>query len=146
MINSIGTIMTVMRKRLLRHQTLMLRTRTNKKIIVHETLSKNKSKDVSKLECNIVHKTSPQKNSADVPDNAITELKDEEHKEPSVTEKVTSYFNIFDCGRNLLDQLEVTYQRAFMATSAQDEYYKEMTKSLIKANIGGGKLCNEKIQ
>ena len=34
-----------------------------------------------------------------------------------------------------------------MATSAQDEYYKDMTKSLIKANIGsGGKICNEKIQ
>ena len=34
-----------------------------------------------------------------------------------------------------------------MATSAQDEYYKEMTKSLIKANIGSyGKIWNEKIQ
>ena len=33
-----------------------------------------------------------------------------------------------------------------MATSAQDEYYKDMTKSLIKANIEGGKLCNDKIQ
>ena len=64
-----------------------------------------------------------------------------------MTEKVTSYFNIFKCGRNLLDQLDVTYQRAFMATSAQDEYYKEMTKSLIKENIGSdGKICNEKIQ
>ena len=82
----------------------------------------------------------------DVPENAITELKDEEHKEPSVAEKVPSYFNIFECGRNLLDQLDVTYQRAFMATSAQDGYYKEMTKSLIKVNIEGGKLCNENIQ
>ena len=26
------------------------------------------------------------------------------------------------------------------------EYYKEMTKSLIKANNKGGKLCNEKIR
>ena len=34
-----------------------------------------------------------------------------------------------------------------MATSAQYEYYKERTKSLIKANIGSdGKICNEKIQ
>ena len=74
------------------------------------------------------------------------ELKDKEHKEPSVTEKVTSYFNIFECGRNLLDQLDVMYQRAFMATSAQDDYCMEMTKILIKANINGGKLCNEKIQ
>ena len=45
-----------------------------------------------------------------------------------------------------MDQLYVTYQRAFMATLAQDEYYIEMTKSLIKANIGSdGKICNEKI-
>ena len=46
-----------------------------------------------------------------------------------------------------MDQLDVMYQQAFMATSAQDEYYKEMTKSIIKANIGSdGKICNEKIQ
>ena len=96
----------------------------SKEIIVHETLSENKSKDVSESECNIVHKTLSQNNSADVPDNVITELKYDEHKEPSVTEKVTSYFNIFECGRNLLDQLDVTYQRAFMAISVQDGYYK----------------------
>ena len=62
-----------------------------------------------------------------------------------MTQKVTSYFNIFKCRRNLLDQLDVTYQRAFMATP-EYEYYKEMTKSLIKANNEGGKLCNENIQ
>ena len=62
-------------------------------------------------------------------------------------EKVTSYFKIFECGKNLFDQLDVTYQRAFMATAAQDEYYKEMTKSLIKANIRSDeKICNEKVQ
>ena len=34
-----------------------------------------------------------------------------------------------------------------MAPSSQDGYYKEMTKILIKANIGSdGKICNEKIQ
>ena len=33
-----------------------------------------------------------------------------------------------------------------MAISAQDEYYREMTKSLIKANIRSDrKICNEKI-
>ena len=91
-------------------------------------------------------KTLSQNNCIDVPYNGITELKKNEHKEPSVTEKVTSYFNIFECGINLLDPLDVTYQRAFMETSAQDEYYKEMTKSLIKANIGSdGKICNENI-
>ena len=114
--------------------------------MVHETLSKNKYKDVSKPECNIVHETLSQNNSADVQDNTITELKDKEHKEISATQKVTSYSNIFECGRDLLDQLDITYQQVFMATSEQDEYYKDMTKNLIKANIQGGKLCNEKIQ
>ena len=104
---------------------------------MHETLSKNKSMDVSKSECNIVHKTLSQKHSTDIPDNAITELKDKEHKEPLMTEKVTSYFNIFECGRNLLDQLDVMYQRTFMATSSQNKYYKEMKKSIIKANTEG---------
>ena len=102
----------------------------SKEIIVHENLSENKSKDVSESECNIFHKTLSQNNFADVPVNDVTELKDNEHKEPSVTEKLTSYFNIFECGKNLLDQIDVMYQRAFMATSAQDEYYKEMKKVL----------------
>ena len=63
-----------------------------------------------------------------------------------MTTKVTSYFNIFECGRNLLDQLDVTYQRASMATSSQDKYYRKMTKIIIKGNIkSDGKICNEKI-
>ena len=93
----------------------------SKEIIVRETLSENQYKDVNESECNIIHETLLQNNSADIPVNAITELKDNEHKETSVTEKLTSYFNIFKCDRNLLDQLDVTYKRAFMATSAQDE-------------------------
>ena len=110
----------------------------SKEIIVHETLSENNYKDVSEPEHNIVNRNLSQNNSGDVSGNTITELKDEEHKEPSVTQKVTGYFNIFECGRNLLDQLDVTHQPAFMATP-EDEYYKEMTKSLIKPNNEGGK-------
>ena len=55
--------------------------------------------------------------SSDVPTNVITELKYDEHIEPSVSDKKLSYFNIFECGRNLLYQLDVTYQRAFTASS-----------------------------
>ena len=112
----------------------------SKEIIVHEIFSENQSKDVSKPECNIFHKTLSQNNSADVPDNVITELKDNEHKEPSVTVKVTSYFNIFKCGRNLLDKLDITYQRAFMVSPvreayytspARERYYEQLITSLI---------------
>ena len=67
----------------------------SKEIIVHKNLSEDKSKGISKSECNIVHETLSQNNSVDVPDNVITELKDEDNKEPSVTHKVTSCFNIF---------------------------------------------------
>ena len=70
---------------------------------MHKTISENQSEDVSKSEYNIVHETLSQNNSADVPDNVSTELKDDEHKEPSVTGKVTSYFKIFECGRNILN-------------------------------------------
>ena len=106
---------------------------------MHETLSDNNSKDVSESECNIVNKTLSQKISVNVPENTITELKDNDNKEPSVNQKVTIYFNIFECERILLHQLKVTYKQAFLATP-EDEYYKEMAKSLIKVNNEGGKL------
>ena len=80
---------------------------------MHEPVSENISMDVSKSECNIVHETLSRNNSSDVPTNVITELKYDEHVEPSVTDKGSSYFNIFECGRNILYQLDVTYQREF---------------------------------
>ena len=40
----------------------------------------------------------------------------EDHIKPSANVKEASYFNIFECGRNLLDKLDVTYQRAFTAS------------------------------
>ena len=90
---------------------------------MHKTLSENQSKDVSKSQCIIVHKILLQNNSVDVTENVITELKDNEHNEPSVIGKGKSCFNIFECGRNILDQLDVTYQRSFMASPVQEEYY-----------------------
>ena len=62
---------------------------------MHEPLSDNLSMDVSESECNIVHETLLQKNSSDVATNVITEFKDDEHIEPSVNDKGSSYFNIF---------------------------------------------------
>ena len=91
---------------------------------MHEPVSDNLSMEVSESECNIVHKTLSQKNSSEVPTNVITELKYDEHIEPSVTDKGSSYFNILECGRNLLDQLDVTYQRAFTASPVQQGLYQ----------------------
>ena len=70
--------------------------------------------DVSESECNIAHETLLQNNSSDVPTTVITNLKDDDYIEPSVIDKGSSYFNIFEWSINLLDQLDVMYQRAFM--------------------------------
>ena len=83
-------------------------------------------------------------------------MKDDEHIEPSVIEKGTIYFNTFKCGRNLLNQLDVTYQRAFMATPVQEGYYQQspaceryydqLEKSLINSTIrSDGTINNDKL-
>ena len=59
--------------------------------------------DVSESECNIVNETLSQNNSSHIPTNVIKELNYDEHIEPSVSVKGASYFNIFECGRNILD-------------------------------------------
>ena len=83
-------------------------------------------------------------------------MKDDEHIEPSVIYKGSSYFNIFECGRNILDQLDVTYQRAFMATPVQERlyqpsparerYYDQIADSLIEANVqSNGNINHEEL-
>ena len=88
--------------------------------IVHEPFDKPSSEnlfmDVSESECNIVNETSSQSNSSDVPTNVITELNYNDHIEPSASVKEAIYFKILECGRNLLDQMDVTYQSAFTAS------------------------------
>ena len=63
-----------------------------------------------------------------------------------MTEKVKSYFNIYECGRNLLEQLDVTYQRAFIATP-KDIYYNVLLDILVKDNnLRGEPLSTKEIQ
>ena len=68
--------------------------------------------EVSESECNIVNETSSHSDSSKV----TTELNYDDHIKPSANVKEASYFNIFECGRNLLDKLDVAYQRAFTAS------------------------------
>ena len=115
-------------------------------IIMPKSLSDNRSTDVSKSKRNIVKKTLSKNNSANVPEYTITELKDKGYKEPSVTKEVKLYFNIFECGRNLLERLDVTYHRAFMATSL-NKYYTEMLENQIKVNnLKSEPLSDERLQ
>ena len=121
----------------------------SKEFIEHETLSENLSIDVNESEYNIVHKTFFQNNSSDVPTNVIMELKYDEHIEPSVSDKGSSYFNIFECSRNLSDKLDVTYKRAFTASAttstvpkvfyqiypAREKYYDIMADKIEEKNV-----------
>ena len=106
--------------------------------------------NVSESECNIVNETLSQSDSSDVPINIIMELNYDEYIEPSVIVKDETYFNLFECGRNLLDQLDVTYQRAFTAyetsslvppghyelSPARERYYDMQADLITEKNVG----------
>ena len=114
--------------------------------IVHdlfdEPSAENLIMEESDSECNIVNETSSQSDSS----NVTTELNYDDHIKPSYYVKESSYFNIFECGRNLLDKLDVTYQSAFAASK------KPSTRSSVpppaayvsplKKNIG---MCRQTI-
>ena len=63
-----------------------------------------------------------------------------------MNKEVKHYFNIFGCGRNLLDRIDVTYKQSFMATP-QANYYTEMLENLFKMNnLRGEPLSNERLR
>ena len=105
----------------------------SKCIIVHKTLSHNCSTDESESKQSIVNETLSQNYSADVDgicsteidisEYTITEKKDAEYEEYSVTKEVPIYFSIFEFGRNILDRLEVTYEQVCMATNKRQMIY-----------------------
>ena len=86
------------------------------KSIVHDPFDEptpdNIVMEVSESECNIFNETSSQSDSS----NVTTELNHDDHIKPSVNVKEASFFNIVECGRNLLNKLDVTYQRSFTAS------------------------------
>ena len=48
--------------------------------------------------------------------NATRELNHNDYIKPSASVIEASYYNIFECGRSVLDKLNVTYQSAFAAS------------------------------
>ena len=64
--------------------------------------------------------------------NATTELNYEDYIKPSANVKEVSYFNIFECGRNLLDKLDVTYQCAFTASEKTSREARIETRNRVK--------------
>ena len=57
-----------------------------------------------------------------------------------------SYFNIFECGSNLLNRLDVRYERACMATPS-DKYYTKTLETLVAYNDHhNAPMSNDKIR
>ena len=71
-----------------------------------------------------------------------------------MSDEGSSYFNIFECGKNILDQLDVTYQRAFTASAeqssvpkgyyqpspARERFYDIMSDQILEKNDEIGKI------
>ena len=68
-----------------------------------------------------------------------------EYNESSVIDELPSYFNIFECGRNILSRLGVTYDQACMA-NPKVKYYMTIVEALIDYNDRHNvPLSNEKL-
>ena len=94
----------------------------------------------------IINKTLSKNNYVDIWEYTITKQKNKEYKQPSVTKEVTSYFNIFECGKNILDRLDFTYEQACIATP-KEKYYVTLLNNLVNNNNRKGKpLSNEKFR
>ena len=69
-----------------------------------------------------------------------------EYEESLVTDEELSYFNIFECGRNPLNRLDVTHERAYMAT-LKDKYFEKMLENLVDHNdCHNARLSDENIR
>ena len=56
------------------------------------------------------------------------------------------YFNISECGRNILNRLKVTYEQAYMAIT-KEEYFTKMLEDLVDYNdCHNAPLSNEKLR
>ena len=93
---------------------------TDESKFVDENLSQIYFTEEDKSTCIIVNKCSKEEDESECVQKNINKQKniknEAEYEVYSVTYEVLGYFNIFECGMNLLNRLDVTYERACMAT------------------------------
>ena len=87
-----------------------------KEFLVDKTLSQSCSINKDESKSIIVNECSTEEDESECVHRNINKQKDAnnetEYEEYSVTNEVPSYFNTYDCGRNLLKRLDVAYERA----------------------------------
>ena len=104
----------------------------SKGITVEENSSQVYSTDERKSESLIADEISTEKNDSESVHKSINTNKEKyaiyetEHEEPLVTDNLfinePRYFNLFKCGKNLLNNLDDRCKRACMATSRSKNY------------------------
>ena len=83
-----------------------------KEFLVYEALSQIYSTYKYESKGIIVNKCSTEEDESECVYKNINKQKEES----SFTDEVPSYFNIFECCRDILNRLDMTYERACMAT------------------------------
>ena len=108
-----------------------------KYFLVNETLLHICSMDKDESKGSIVDEFSTEEDESEYVHKYINKQKDAkneaDYEEYSVTDKVPIYFNIFECGKNIFNRLDVTYERSCMATP-KDKYYTKLLETVIDYN------------
>ena len=94
-----------------------------KKFLVDKTLSHICSMDEDESKIIIVEKCSTKGDESECVHKNINKQKyknnEAYYEASSVTDELPSYFNIFECGRNILNRLDMTYELACMYTQEE---------------------------
>ena len=108
-----------------------------KELIVNKSLSRICSTDEDESEGFIVNECFTEEDKSECVHKNINKQKDvnieAEYEKYSVTDEVPIYFNIFECGRNLFNKIDMTYDRACMYTP-KDIYFDNILETLVNHN------------
>ena len=127
----------------------------SKGIIVHKTLLQSCSTDEDKSKGIISNKILSQSCSADEGELICTEeyklectITEQKYAKNEVIYDVPNYFNvfnIFECGRNILHGLDMSYERAYMATPKEEEFTEMLYHLKIYNECHGQRLSSKKL-
>ena len=116
----------------------------SERAIVKKTLSQSCSTNANKSKHSIFNRNLSHNCSADKDESSSTEnekpecaIKKQREVKYEVPYNVTKYFiafHVFECGRNILDRLDVTYERACMAIQSTISDYAYYNSEMIPRN------------
>ena len=121
-----------------------------KEFLVDETRSQICYTDEDESKGIIVENYSTEEYESECVQKNINKQKDAyneaEYEESSVIDEEPRYFNIFECGRNILNIIDVKHEQAYIATT-KEKYYTKMLETLGDYNDrNNAPLSNKKLR